>query len=196
MDISLDPGSHWVMDPHMAMALAWACTTSWPNVGAQATRLSLPSYSMVPRHQHGHRLWLRPGVSMWPSVVLWATDINTVSGCAVIEPCTQTWLGCLRGPSWQCRPHRLAWPHGSIALRYQHDPRRQPRPLTLALPLMVSRDPNINIDPNCGRGTDLEMTVGSSPGPDSTVVPDGSTGHSDWYGPIYICVYVYIMNHC
>lgn len=33
-------------------------------------------------------------------------------------------------------------------------------------------------------GMDLDMALGRSSGPDNTMAPGGSAGHSDWHGPV------------
>lgn len=99
--------------------------------------------------------------------------------------------------------------HRSVTLGYQHGPQQQPG-LAFALPSMLPGATDINIDPGCERFMNLDVALGSSPGPDDTMditdpvcgrttdpdmipcsspgldvimAPGGSTAHPDWQGP-------------
>lgn len=48
---------------------------------------------------------------------------------------------------------------------------------------MVSGVMDISTIPGCGWAIDPDMALSSSPGPDDTMVPGDSVGHSDWHDP-------------
>lgn len=47
----------------------------------------------------------------------------------------------------------------------------------------ITQAVDIKSDPGCGRKTDPDMGLGSSPFPDVTMVPGGTSGHLDQYDP-------------
>lgn len=55
-------------------------------------------------------------------------------------------------------------PLSRVALRYQHGPKRIPKPLASAWPSMVSGARNINPDPGYSRAMDIDLALSSSPG--------------------------------
>lgn len=52
-----------------------------------------------------------------------------------------------------------------------------------AWPLGVAQASNINIDPGCDRTTDAGISSRDTMSPDVATASDGSTGHSDHFGP-------------
>lgn len=69
-------------------------------------------------------------------------------------------------------------PHITAVLGHQ-DRHRWPRPLSLTQSSMVSGDTDSNTDPGSSRAMDPQKTLGCIPGPDTTVAPVYSPGHSN-----------------
>lgn len=107
-----------------------------------------------------------------------ATDITTDGGCGratdpAWAPDVIMALASIKGHP-DCHG-----PSGSMVLECQHVLKWQPTPRVSAQPLMVTGTmTDINADPGYGKVVDSDIALGYCLGPDITITPGGSTGHS------------------
>lgn len=110
---------------------------------------------------------------LWISLRLWLQ-----------ESWTQKW------PLTTARAHLISWPWMAVestqiimALSHQQGHRWEPRAWASVWLLMVTWAMDISTDHGCSRTTDLDSVLSSSPGPDATMAPSSSAGHSGLDGP-------------
>lgn len=76
----------------------------------------------------------------------------------------------------------LEYPSGLMAFEYQHGP----RPWKFMWIFMITRDPNINTDPDYIKAMDLDIALSWNSGLDVRIMLGSSTGHTDLPGPGFI----------
>lgn len=83
MDINIDSGCSWTMDPEMAFgSSSGSDVTVTPCGSTDYSDRRDPGGGMGLGHQDDHRWQPRSWASLWSSMVTWDVDVNTDSGCS------------------------------------------------------------------------------------------------------------------